>query len=467
MSGKKQDDNLKFAYWVPIVIILLGMAARVRFLFHESLWPDEALYMQMAENLVSNLFDLTDCCGNPYYANPPFFMYLLSLLFRVTDHASSLAMARLIPLSAGAGTIAVTYIIGKKLFGKTVGIVSALLLAFNPLHLWISTRVLSDVPMTFLLYFAILMLMVEKRKMFYLFSILGVATKYHAAPALFLAPVKTILEKKPRLAVWTFLFCVFSMVVYLLFRKYIHIENPVLAMIIFKFRTPDLQEIIRETNFFLGPVVLAFFVGGFAIAVKKRRFSYVLVWIILFGTARLFLPWVAFRVSRYTLPLYPGILVFSAYGAIQCVLFLKEKFPQRTLIITVIAISIGIYTGVTHLNNGFAVTRYNNDTFLGFDEAGAFLSKQGGNGLSILTSSPCQIRYYTEGFTVIDLPEKAEIDDVKRMIAEKDIDYVSLDVWSPHQPKWSKTYFSPQNGFLPVFKNKYVIIFELAKPGKK
>lgn len=226
------------------------------------------------------------------------------------------------------------------------------------------------------------------------------------------------------------------------------------------FLLPDFKEMYRETFFFLDPVVCIFFFIGFGTALKNKDFSPMLVWVILFGTARFFLPWVAFRVSRYSLPLYPAVLMFAAYGGIKSFSFLTMKMPKHSLLITIVFSAILLYVGSVYCMRGYAVTAINSKTFVGYKEAGIFLTKQGDNR-SILTSSPRQIKYFAPRITIYDLPQHRNFEETRRFVTNNKIDFISVDRWSPHQPDWCRNYSFISNGYGPVYKNENIIIFEV------
>ena len=56
------------------IIVVTGFFLRSIFVGHESLWPDEALYMFIGENLATDPLNLKDEMGRPFFQNPPFFM---------------------------------------------------------------------------------------------------------------------------------------------------------------------------------------------------------------------------------------------------------------------------------------------------------------------------------------------------------------------------------------------------------
>ncbi|MCK4820227.1 hypothetical protein KA005_30970, partial [bacterium] len=50
-----------------------------------------------------------------------------------------------------------------------------------------------------------------------------------------------------------------------------------------------------------------------------------------------------------------------------------------------------------------------------------------------------------------------------RFISDKDVDYVLVDRWSPHQPRWALSYFLLANGYSPVLQTENLFIFKVAK----
>ena len=209
-----------------------------------------------------------------------------------------------------------------------------------------------------------------------------------------------------------------------------------------------------------GGVVFIFFLVGEGTALKNKDFSPILMWIVVFGTARFFLTWTAFRVSRYTLPLYPGILMFSASGAFKSLYFLKNRLPKRTMSISIIFSAIILYIFAVYSIRGYAVTDINSQTFVGYKQAGAFLMTQDSN-LAILTPSPRQIKYYAPKFNVYDLEQNFTVADVERLIKDKKIHLVSIDKWSPHQPAWCKNYSWAAHGYRLVYDSKNIVIFKV------
>ena len=184
------------------------------------------------------------------------------------------------------------------------------------------------------------------------------------------------------------------------------------------------------------------------------------MWVIIFGTARFFLPWLAFRMSRYSLPLYPGILMFSAYGVFKSLYFLKNRLPKRTMSISIIFSAIILYIFAVYSIRGYAVTAINSQTFVGYKQAGEFLMTHD-NNLTILTASPQQMKYYAPEFTVYDMNQSSTVVHIEKLIKDKKINFISIDKWSPHQPDWCRNYSWAAHGYRLVYNNKNIVIFKV------
>ena len=78
--------------------------------------------------------------------------------FKNPIHFASMIVADMTPLfligrattaTLGILSIALTYLIGKRMFNQKVGVISALFFSIIPMHVWVSHLVNTDVPMTF------------------------------------------------------------------------------------------------------------------------------------------------------------------------------------------------------------------------------------------------------------------------------------------------------------------------------
>ena len=81
-----------------------------------------------------------------FRAHPLLFQLLISVLYR---SAVSDVTPRILAVVFAVGTVAAVYALGRLLYGRSVGIVAALLVAVVPYHVIVSRQALLDGPMTF------------------------------------------------------------------------------------------------------------------------------------------------------------------------------------------------------------------------------------------------------------------------------------------------------------------------------
>lgn len=126
-----------------ILILLLAAFLRLWELTATGFNSDEAVYTGTAASLagdgqLGSLFPV-------FRAHPVLFQSLVSLALRV--HESDWT-ARAVPALLGVATVALTYALGRRLYGRRAALVGALLLAVMPYHVAVSRQVLLDGPMT-------------------------------------------------------------------------------------------------------------------------------------------------------------------------------------------------------------------------------------------------------------------------------------------------------------------------------
>ncbi|MEE9911090.1 MAG: glycosyltransferase family 39 protein [Deltaproteobacteria bacterium] len=462
MNLRKTVENLqveKNGAWVLLGFFLIaGVTIKFGFLSQGSLWPDEALYLYIARNLSFDLSNLTDISGRIFYHNPPLLMYLLSLMPNTDPNAFSTA-ARSVIVLMNIATIAITYFIGKKTYHPLVGLMAAGFVAVCPLSNWTSVRILTDTPVVFFIYLSICMLIYDKKTAFYFFGLCAVLTKYSAFPVLFLP---LLLRLKTR--TWAMIYAgIFVLLLgFILSRSFLPGPPDWISSFYFYFQIPDIMQMVMETEFFMGYFLIGFTLIGLIFTIADKKYSALFHWVILFGLFRFFLPWFIFRVSRYTLPLYPGLLILAAYGCYRSAQFLALKWPQYTKWVTlffVIAISsVLLFQSMKSID----VLNNSSKTFVGYDKASAFLRSEPGPHI-IATASPGQMKYFNPGFNIYDIDPNGSPADLQKFVREKDIHYLAIDLWSPHLPAWCRSFDFPQNGYVPIYGHQKVYVFKVLK----
>lgn len=141
---------------LPILLILAASPLFFYKLGQSSLvsW-DEAWYAEIARNILKSgdIFNLT-WSGEPYFDHPASGFWLIALSFKL--FGVSEFSARLMPAFAGLLSLAVIYFLGKELFGRVVGLASAVALSSS---FWFLYRARSGNLDSFLTLFFILTLL--------------------------------------------------------------------------------------------------------------------------------------------------------------------------------------------------------------------------------------------------------------------------------------------------------------------
>ncbi len=125
-------------------ILVVAVFVRVWGLNRVGFNSDETVYAGQAASIAGNVtlqkfFPI-------YRAHPLLFQTTLSVLYQFTtsDYA-----ARLLSVVFGVGTVVVTYLTGRLLYGRRAGLIAAALLAVMPYHVVVTRQVLLDGPLVF------------------------------------------------------------------------------------------------------------------------------------------------------------------------------------------------------------------------------------------------------------------------------------------------------------------------------
>ena len=113
-----------------LLVILLGTALRLHDLGAESYWFDEVYTVHMAQRSVDQLLAVNELDWPPVYF---VLIHYWVRLLGTTEMAT-----RLFSAVAGIVSIALTYLVGCELFGKNVGLLSALLIAVSEFQIYYS-----------------------------------------------------------------------------------------------------------------------------------------------------------------------------------------------------------------------------------------------------------------------------------------------------------------------------------------
>lgn len=129
---------------IILLLVALGALLRIPGYTKLSIMPDEILYSDYAFSIIA--FDW----GWPpeqMLAQPPLFPYSLSLLTYLFD--GSLEIFRLVPIFFGILDVIALYFLGKIIYNRKVGILSALFLSFSSYHILYSRTLMLETMLIF------------------------------------------------------------------------------------------------------------------------------------------------------------------------------------------------------------------------------------------------------------------------------------------------------------------------------
>ena len=131
---------------IPVfLIITLAFLLRFWDLGWNGFNGDESIYSGQAASLLGQTDFLKDFAV--FRAHPLLLQSLVSVAFALFGIHDT--VARYVPAIFGTLTVFITYLLAKELFNRKIGLVSSLVLALLPFHIFFSRQVLLDVPLSF------------------------------------------------------------------------------------------------------------------------------------------------------------------------------------------------------------------------------------------------------------------------------------------------------------------------------
>ena len=137
------------------LLLFLIVAALLRFalLGAKSLWLDEAFSAWQAGNSVAQIITLDRQLAEPH---PP--LYYVGLHYWTGLLGNSETILRLPSAILSLGSVGLLYLLGRRLFNPTIGLMAAGLLSVSPINIWYAQEARMHAPITFLGLLAALLL---------------------------------------------------------------------------------------------------------------------------------------------------------------------------------------------------------------------------------------------------------------------------------------------------------------------
>ncbi len=450
-----------------LLIVIVAIAIRLKYIFVERMWPDEALYAWYAQRLFT---DPTLIFSKEIIEfHPPLFAVLLAIgrLFFSSDLAS-----RVIPFVFNILGIIAIYLVGMQMSGRFLGLVGAVSLSFNYLYIDSGTHILIDTPITTAyLLLALLLLRIDCVS-----TCLGnicvglmaasiILLKWSGMPVIlllfsyyfFISKQSTVLgrlkEKIPVLMIPMVTTLLLSLNNRIQMGKLFPDISALQGQYLIK---PFWYYMVNLHNILIAPFLLPFFLYGlFIIALKRDSKSMLMgLWFIIIFLSISFIPE---KTLRYSVPVIPGCLLISGLG-VEILIEKIFKIPKKVLIAKIICLVLVALSCWQLYPRTKALLGQSISEYTGFREAGQVIGQYFNSSARIFAGSPRAIRYYTGinfveyGGNLEKLP-KSQLEFEKILRDSQAPIILEVDYWERTQPAWifplsqEKIKYLEQRGF--------------------
>ena len=143
IMGQKSRENLRLDFLIASILFVISLLLRLPHYTEVCLWPDEFIYSAYAYSTISNNW----LWSAEATLQPPLFPYILATI--TYFFGGSIEIFRIVSIIFGSLSVWVMYFLGKELFDRRVGILSATLLCFGSFHIMYSRIVMLEATLIF------------------------------------------------------------------------------------------------------------------------------------------------------------------------------------------------------------------------------------------------------------------------------------------------------------------------------
>ena len=200
---KERKDKIKNWLKQPLnlqLLVVMLFAATIRFYYFfttrfQPLWWDELCYGSIAKNFISHAWDGTDLIVGETLIRPPIFQLVWSFLMRIG--IGEVGARFLLEFVPSVLSVYFVYRVGKELYTKKIGIISAFVFSVLWIHLFYTARLLTNVPALVFLFSSVYYFIKSQNNEF--------NPKYFSV-SLFLLSISTLIRYPNGIVFFTYLF---------------------------------------------------------------------------------------------------------------------------------------------------------------------------------------------------------------------------------------------------------------------
>lgn len=492
----KSKENL-------ILILLMSFAIIFRLVYffklgNQPIWWDEADYLVIAKTWISGT-NAPEWLSHFTGMRPLFLPLIWALFFKLGFGELTVRFFTLFLPSIA--TIYLTFLLGRDLFNKKIGLISALMMSVYWVFFFYSFRLLTDIFSVFLgmlsLYF-FWSYYIKKQKplgiyLAVFFGVLAFSTRFALALVLIMCAIYLIFVKKFSMfkdkTIWKslgiFFLCISPYIIYFISTKFylfqfyfgekaVSIKNPIawniIPMIFGTFSgilNDGFLHNIWGISFLIGLIALIPNFLAFDIFWKQKNKSlnstvFVFLWILV----HLFFYIVIFRAAndRWLLMLMPAIFFIASNGIMKVYAFSKKHSKYLAIILLLILLFGGAYQNLTHAIN---LTELKKESYGEVKDGALWLKENTPLGTKVITSSIVQNQYYSErqsepfsnnetiwsscsdlygAISTNETCQRLTEASFNKKMQEYDPDYLVVSIFEPvFTPQWAYTYTQRHN----------------------
>lgn len=422
-----------------LVVLGLGIAIRWKYLFIESLWTDESAYVLYGSRLTSNPLYIFDAA---FKSNGIYIPEILIGFFNI--FTSAFIAGRLMALAYSITGIIYSYLLGKEVKDRYVGLGLAAFFAFNH-EIWFnSTRTLTDAPVTAMFIVAVYYFIRYEKTgkgiipliAALLFALLTKPQAYILIPILALYYILrfTLTEDRKELKHFVrkkIFYAVLCLVALFLLWQGHYIYRNIFANLTLYFDFVNILPYMVSWT-----IIVLFLIGTlFALIYRKKEHLLMLSWLIVgYGV---FLVYRTLVQPRYILPVLPVIFLLALIGIYEALYYIrllgKINIPKFIPLLLIAFVAYGYYT----LGDSIAMQKA--FTYTGYEEAGEFLRQNVDASKSIVlvgSTSPSTlytgIEFHSQGGVMYGSPEFKDLNELMDFINNNSTAayfYLQLSIW--------------------------------------
>jgi len=460
------------ANWPILLILLFAFVIRLYFInVNHAVWWDEAQHLLMAKHYAF---------GTPtdgwYAGRSPIFALILAPLFYIFGNTE--LPVRLLIVFMSTAMVYLTYSIGKRLYGRAVGVFAAAVFAVFWEVLFTTFRVLLEIPASFFLllslYFFVIYFENRKNAQLILCGIcFAIATlmRYDNAFMFFAFAVILLLTKRFK-ALLTFTTAAAVVAIPQLIRDYLVYHSPFYSMQAFLApmniaiisRHYSLLTYLQGFYNIFGPVLLPLFVLGLVYAVLKIKKVNSLV---------LLLPTVIFlsvfsmaivEEPRFFVRIFPMIFILMGVASYTSLNFIlrKVKIDNKKIVYTAMAIVIAVAM-VHQLYVGLPNIQSKAESYVEVKEGALWVKDHTLPSEYVASNAPPFVSYYAERPNIGILFDDEKT--LRKQLEEYNVSYVIVSGYELRDTDPAYVKDMPSFSYLSVADvvNNRVFVFEVDK----